>query len=168
MTVDLVEYVHLPAGSGLPSVSSKPRRVLVLIEQDVEAAWQEDVSRWIVESGCLFMMAWGRNCSSWDDSVDHAMLEKFNYDEVPDDHFVMTTWHDYEPLSGAFFFARMCAFHPTIGLPLLTILDIREEGRESAILALHEAERTGLLDDVPDDPRHLPFLERLKILLQMR
>lgn len=168
MSDETVEYVHLPAGSKLPLSVSQPRRVLVLIEQDVGQVWQDVVSRWIVDSGCLFMMAWGRKCSSWDDSVDHAKFEKFGYGEVPDDKFVMTTWHDNEPLSAAFFFARMCAFHPTIAMPLLTILDIRDEPRKSAILALQEAESAGLLDDIPDDPRDLPFNERLKILMRKR
>ncbi len=145
MIGDIVEYVHLPAGSALPTTSPQPRRVLVLIEQDVDSGWQETVSRWIVASGCLYMMAWGRNCSSWDDSVDHAVLEKFNYQDIPEDDFVMTTWHDHEPLSGAFFFARLCAFHPTIEMPLLTIVDIRDQAREPAILALHRAEGAGLL-----------------------
>lgn len=168
MSDEIVEYIHLAAGSELPKTVSTPRRVLVLIEQDVERDWQDAVSRWIVDSGCLFMMAWGRECSSWDDSVDHAKFEKFGYDDVSDDNFVMTTWHEHEPLSSAFFFARMCAFHPTRAMPLLTILDIRDEPRESAILALHEAESAGLLEDIPDDPRDLPFRERLKILMRKR
>lgn len=168
MNVGRVEYIHLPAGSPLPATSTQPRRVMVLIEEEVEPAWQEAVSRWIVESGCLSMMAWGQECSAWDDSVDYANLEQFNYGEIPDEEFVMTSWHEDEPLNEVFFFARMCAFHPTIDLPLLTILDIRKEARETAILSLHEAESSGLLDNILDDPRDLPFRERLKILLRMR
>lgn len=166
MSNEIAEYIHLPAGAELPSTSNKPRRVLVLVEQDVDTEWQDAVSRWIVDSGCLFMMALGRKCSTWDDSVDHAKFEKYGYGELSDDKFVMTTWHENEPLSGAFFFARMCAFHPTVAMPLLTIVDIRHEARRSAILALHEAEGAGLLEDIPDDPRDLPFKERLKILMR--
>jgi hypothetical protein len=114
------------------------------------------------------MMAWGRKCSSWDDSVDHANLERFDYSEIPDEDFVMTTWHENEPLCDVFFHARMCAFHPTIAMPVLTILDIRDKARESAILSLHDAESCGLLEDTREDPSYLPFRQRLKILLRKR
>lgn len=163
-----VEYIHLPAGAVLPETCSKLRRVVILIEEKVDPAWQDAVSRWIVGSGCLYMMAWGRDCSSWDDSVDHANLARFDYGDVPDDEFVMTTWHDKEPLHEVFFHARMCAFHPTIEMPLLTILDVREDARESAILALHQAVKSGLLDDTRDDPRYLPIWERMKILMKIQ
>lgn len=166
MGEEVVEYVHLPAGSDLPEIEHQARRIMVLIEQECEADWQNKVSDWIVESGCLYMMAWGRGCSSWDDSVDHAMLRKAGYAEISDDHFVMTTWHEDEPLHEVFFFARMCAFHPEIALPTLTIVDIRAEARETAILALHEAESAGLLEDAFENPRHLSFAQRLKILLK--
>ena len=168
MSGEVVEYVHLPSGLALPSLLAKPRRIMVLIEQNVAPEWQDAVSKRIIESGCLYMMAWGQNCSSWDDSVDHANLERFDYGDVPEEDFVMTTWHENEALCEVFFFARVCAFHPTIALPVLTILDIREEPRESAILALHEAERCGLLEDVPEDPRSLPLRERFKILLRLQ
>ena len=165
---EVLEYLHLPAGSPLPETISTPRRVIVLVEQDVSDEWQDAVSAWIVESGCLYMMAWGQDCVSWDDSVDHANLRKFGFQDMPDDHFVMTTWHENEPLHEVFFHARCCAFHPTISLPHLTILDIRERARESEILALHRAESAGLLEDAFQDPNYLPFKDRLKILLRTR
>lgn len=168
MISERVEYVHLPAGSPLPTLSNEPRRTIVLIAQDVEMRWQDAVSDWIVESGCLYMMAWGWKCITWDDSVDHATLRRFEYGEVPDEHFVMTTWHANEPLCEVFFYARMCAFHPTVPLPLLTIVDIHSQPREPAIRALHYAEKSELLEDVPEDPRLLPLRERMKILLRRK
>lgn len=165
--IERVEYIHLPAGTSLAPVVPVPRRVIVLIEQEVEPKWQDEISRWIIESGCLYMMAWGLDCSKWDDSVDRANLERFDYD-IPDEQFVMTTWHADEPLHEVFFFARMCAFHPTISLPTLTILDIRPESREASIRSLHEAESAGLLEDTFEDPRDLRFLDRLKILMRMK
>lgn len=168
MTSERVEYVHLPAGSDLPNVLSEPRRTIVLIGEEVDAVWQGAVSKWIVESGCLYMMAWGHDCITWDDSVDHATLQKFDYGEVPEDSFVMTTRHDRDPLYEVFFYARVCAFHPTISLPLLTIVDITSVSREEAICSLYFAEKSGLLGDIPEDPRYLPFRDRLKMLLGKR
>ena len=88
-----VEYIHLPAGSVLPPLEPSLRRVIVIVEQDVNRQWQDDVSEWIVDSGCLYIMAWGRDCSSWDDSVDWANLKRIDGAERADDNHVMTTWH---------------------------------------------------------------------------
>jgi len=102
----------------------KPFRSVVIIEEDVTAEWREAVSKWLVESGCLYMMAWGKDCSYWDDSVDHASLEGFNYGEVPEDKFVMTTWHENEPLEDVFFFSKNNGFHPTVELENTLLLHI--------------------------------------------
>jgi hypothetical protein len=130
-------YIHLPVGSCPPRMESSPNRTVVVIEQDVSPEWQAQISRWIVGSGCLFMMAWGKDCSSWDDSVDHANLEDFNYGEIPDDRFVMTTWHDDEPIEEAFWFCRYTAFHPDVELPYAYIVDISPAPRGDELLAMY-------------------------------
>ncbi len=77
------------------------------------------------------MMAWGKECTLWDDSVVHANLKLFGYEDIPDDHFVMTTWHEAEPLSEVLWFAKHAAFHPTIALEHTLLLHIssRDESR---------------------------------------
>ena len=82
------------------------------------------------------MMAWGVECSSWDDSVDHANLEKFGFAEIPDDHFVMTTWHDREPVTEVFWFAKHNAYHPTKMLERTAILHIADRENEHELLRL--------------------------------
>lgn len=54
------------------------------------------------------MMAWGKGCSSWDDSVDLANILKFD-GEIPDNHLVTTTWHENESLSDVFWFCKYTA-----------------------------------------------------------
>jgi hypothetical protein len=127
-------YIHLPAGSHPPEIKRSPNRTVVVIEQEVSPEWQAQVSKWIVDSGCLFMMAWDKDCSSWDDSVDYANLEEFDYGEIPDDRFVMTTWHDNEPIEDAFWFCRYCAFHPEIELMNAYIVHISDAPREEELL----------------------------------
>ena len=89
-----------------PYAGPRPFAAVVAIEMPVDPSWQRDMSKWIVESGCLYMMAWGLDCSSWDDSVDFANLEIFDYGAVPDDKHVMTTWHRDETLLEVFDFAK--------------------------------------------------------------
>lgn len=124
--------------------------------------WQDAVSEWIVESGCLYMMAWGRDCSSWDDSVDYANLRQIGSDELTDENHVMTTWHEDEPLSEVFFFNQMCAWHPTMDLPLVTILDINVDDRREKILSAYDDQRASLDIDESEEPRPPGLVDRIK------
>lgn len=132
-------YIHLPPNESLPELSVAPFRAVVVIEEQVDPDWQALVSEWLVRSGCLFMMAWGLNCSSWDDSVDYANLEKFDYGDIPDDKFVMTTWHEDEPLSEVFWFAANAAWHDYIDDGPTLLIDISAGGRQREILATYRA-----------------------------
>jgi hypothetical protein len=146
---DELVYVHLPAGSELPDIKPEPCRVIVVIDQQVSVEWQEKVSEWIVAVGCLYMMAWGLKCSSWDDSVDWTNREAFNCEEISDDNFVMTTWHENVPLDEAFVHCRLCAFHPTIDLPKVIVLDITSEARAAELMDRYRR----ALDDLEDVPK---------------
>jgi len=77
------------------------------------------------------MMAWGRECSRWDDAVDDANLARFEYGEVPEDQCVMTTWHEDETLSELFWFAKALANHPTVPLNHTVLLHIAPNGAET-------------------------------------
>lgn len=59
---------------------------------------QTRISKWIVESQARYAVCVGYECSTWDDSIDFALLEKFQYGKVPDEHFVMTSWHENESI----------------------------------------------------------------------
>ena len=111
--------------------------MVVVVEAEVSPDWQSIVSNWIVGSGCLYMMAWGVECSSWDDSVDIANLEEFKFGEIPEDRFVMTTWHADEPLAEVFWFSKNNAFHPTVELQRTVLLHISAENREHELLAAY-------------------------------
>ena len=128
-------YVHLPAGQSPPPLEGhRPFKAALVIEQPVTDEWQSLVSEWLVRSGCLYMMAWGRDCSSWDDSVDYANLLAFDFGEAPNDAFVMTTWHEDEPLTEALRFAAHSAVHPTVALDRTIIIHISAEERRAELL----------------------------------
>ena len=92
-------YIRLDPRCSTPADAlSSPYRAMLAIESHVSPDWQAKISKWLVHTGCLYMMIWGRECSSWDDSVDLANLEDFGFGEIPDDKFVMTTWNEDEPL----------------------------------------------------------------------
>jgi len=107
----LSQYLHIKPETALPDIGAlAPFRAVVIVEAVVSPEWQSLVSDWLVRSGCLYMMAWGTNCSSWDDSVDMANVQQFDCGEIPEDGFVMTTWHEKEPLGEVFWFAKNMPF----------------------------------------------------------
>ncbi len=126
----MLEYLRITDEGALPDLSRlKPCKAVVIVETNVSTNRQAIVSKWLVSTGCLYMMAWGRECSSWDDSVDLANLEEFSYGEIPDEAFVMTTWHESEPLEEVFWFAKNVAFHTESELENTLILHIGESDK---------------------------------------
>ncbi|HEX9145535.1 MAG TPA: hypothetical protein VGA09_14775, partial [Candidatus Binatia bacterium] len=84
-----ITYIHLDPESTLPEITKEPTRVVVIVEAKVSPEWQSLVSDWIVRIGGLYMMAWGRDCSTWDDSVDWANIDKYGDVPIPEDAFVV-------------------------------------------------------------------------------
>jgi hypothetical protein len=133
-----VKYIRLESGDALPDIGGlQPFKAIVVIEDDVSQIWQWDVSRWLVNSGCRYMMAWGKECSAWVEAVDEANLEAFNYD-VPEEQVVITTRHEDEELDEVFWFARHRAHHPAHELRNTLILHISGEDKQIDLENLYE------------------------------
>lgn len=127
-------YLHLSPGQEPPNLTAGPFRAIIIADQAVSESWLDRVAKWIVDSGCLYVVAWGVDCETWHDSVDWAVLEVFDYGEIPDERFIMTTWHNDEPMSEAFWFAGHCAFHPDVELPETLILHVASEAKAADML----------------------------------
>ena len=136
--MDAVSYLHLSPGQSPPDLTVGAFRAIVVVDEPVADEWRNLISDWLVSSGCLYTMAWGRDCSLWDDSVDHANLAAFDYGDVPDDRFVMTTWHENEPLSEALWFAAHGATHPDVELTRTLIVHISQAERRAQLLAAYQ------------------------------
>ncbi|QBB72302.1 hypothetical protein ELE36_19075 [Pseudolysobacter antarcticus] len=108
-----------------------------MIEEKVTPQWRIIASEWLVKSGCLYMLAWGDECSLWDDLVDIANLEEFGYSEIPDEAFVMTTWHESQTLEEVFRFTKGFAIHPHVELKRTLILHIAESDMQTAFLQMY-------------------------------
>ena len=115
MSIKESMYIRILNDDPLPDLSYlKPFKAVVIIEELVSTSYQDHVSRWLVDQGCRFMCAWGLKCSEWDDSVDYANIEQFDHGEIPEQEFVMTTWHEDEELSEVFAFAKFLMPEQTI------------------------------------------------------
>lgn len=127
MQTESVKYLHLPPDAGLPELAGMHRfKAILAIEAEVSQTWQWDVSRWLVSSGCRYMLAWGKECGSWGESVEEANLERFNYEDIPENEVVMTTWHEDEDLEEVFWFAKNRAKHPVLDLSETLIIHISD------------------------------------------
>ena len=130
-----VRYIHIAPDTQLPQLEVRaPFRAVVIAEVACSPFWQSRVSEWLVTSGCLFMMAWGENCSSWDDSVDIANLERFGYENIPDSQSIMTTWHENESLAEMFSFSKNNSNHPTEAIQSVVLVHIAARERQSELL----------------------------------
>jgi hypothetical protein len=88
------------------------------------------------EKRMLYVVAWGVECEEWHDTVDWTNIEEFEFGEIPDDRFVMTTWHTDEPLSEALWFAGQCADHPHVELTDTILVHIANAARRTEMVVL--------------------------------
>ena len=138
--IEPVEYVHLPPQSPLPArVIARPFRAVLILEGEVEAIWQRQVSRWLVQSGCLYALSVGAGCGAWETAIDEAHLEQFDFDDITPDPFVITTSHPYESLSEVFGFAKHVAFHPAAPLSTTVLLHVGAVPNEMVWLEAYAA-----------------------------
>ena len=143
MTSDPITYLRISEREALPSIDRfGPFRAVVVLDGEYSDAWQDEVSKWLVDGGCLYMMAWGPDCSSWDDSVDLAQIRKFLPDEAPEEDFVLTTWHDDEPLEEVFWFSQFCAYDPYDLINNTLIVHVGRSNRRDEFLVLFEQSKT--------------------------
>ena len=103
-----------------------------------EADSPEFVSEWLIRSGCLYMLAWGVDCSLWDDSVDEANLTVCG-GSIPDEKFAYTTWHVSEPLEDVFWFAEHGAWHPDVDIQSTVLLHVAVEPRQRELMDAYVA-----------------------------
>jgi hypothetical protein len=123
----------------LPDISDlAPFKAVVVLNASYPSDWQDEVSKWLVTSGCLYMMAWGADSTTWDDSVDWAVRETYPGEDTPDDKFVMTTWHDDESLEEVFWYAQFNGnfSYNDVELVNALILDISNEDRKGEMISL--------------------------------
>lgn len=133
-----VKYLQLSSGDALPVIDHlSPFMAIVLVEEDVEEMWQWEVCRWLVASGCRFMLAWGRDAAGWSEAVDDAASEAHDYEDVADELSVMTTAHDDDEMEEVFWYAKRRAVHRALTLGTTMIIHIADDSREEDVRALY-------------------------------
>jgi len=135
-----MQYLRVePERTLSPYQGKRPFRAVVVVEDTVSPEWRATASKWLVESGCLYMLAWGHECSAWDDAVDYASLAISGVGDVPESHFVMTTWHEKESLSEVFWFAKTCAVNYEVEIIETLLFHVSLTDREQEYTKLFDA-----------------------------
>jgi hypothetical protein len=135
-----MKYLQLTPSDKLPDLSGfRPCKVVVIAEMAVDADQQSRISQWLVDSGCLYMMAWGSDSTSWEESVQLANRKAFDTPEIPDQSLIITTGHEEEPLKDVFWFGKYTATHACFKLENLLILHLANIERELELSAEYAA-----------------------------
>lgn len=134
MQKKILTYLQLPPGSEAPKLDHlSPFLAILLAEEEADELWQAEISRWLVASGCRYVLAWGKDCEAWRDMVEDAALEAFDYEDVPEEHKLIATSHEDEEREEVFWFAKHRAVHPNHAFKATVILDISLHGRKDEI-----------------------------------
>jgi hypothetical protein len=80
--------------------------LLVITDPAITNYERDAVSKEVVQQGCRYAVCTGYQCCRWDDSIDFAFLATSPDFSPPDEKFVMTTWHEEEPLEDVAHYIR--------------------------------------------------------------
>jgi hypothetical protein len=125
-------YFHLPHGSSLPAIGPAPFKALLIAESIVGDDWRGNVCEWLARNGCRYFLAWGQDCELWHDVMDETAVAFFGGDDG--ENFIMTTWHEDEPLAEAMWFSVHHAEHPTVTFKGFVIVHVTPHARGDEIL----------------------------------
>lgn len=136
----MVRYLNVePTQSSFTCEGKCPYLAVVISERTVSESQRWEIARGLCETGCRYMMAWGPDCSLWDDAVDHANLAQFGFGPVPTRSSVVTTWHEDESLDEVFCFAKHHAMHPDLQLGDTLLLHFGDKCAGPELLRRFEA-----------------------------
>ncbi len=127
-----LHYLHIGHSAELPDISHHaPFKAVVCVEDAPGIEKQREISEWLVTTGCRYVVACGKDCGSWCDSVRKANLAMHDIDTMDERDFVMTTGHPHEPLRAVFRYAKNAAKHPKMKLESCVVLHLGEQNRSA-------------------------------------
>lgn len=120
-----MRYINIHRLTELPDISSlAPFKAVISIEEQISAERQAEISAWLVDMGCRYVMTRGESCDSWSKSVREANLAVFDLYSMSAGDFVITTAHRFESLKSVFWYAKKVATHPEIDFKECVIIHL--------------------------------------------
>ncbi|MEM9840670.1 MAG: hypothetical protein AAF830_16155 [Pseudomonadota bacterium] len=135
-------YLHLKAGEALPLSPFDGEYICVLIlEESASSDWRSEVSDWLVDTGCINVMAWGSSSSSWRDSISDGCLDDEDPTDLAEADAPLVTWYDDETLEEVFRQAKQNLMHPGADNAAVLLLDVSPVVRFKDMLDRFDAAR---------------------------
>lgn len=107
------KYFHFHPDADLPVLEGlRAFKTILVADVEVQETTMWDISRWLIASGSLYVLVWGKDSEQWREAVEDAALEAVNYEDVAEQHRVLVTAHEDDDLEEVFWFARHRASHP--------------------------------------------------------
>lgn len=126
-----MKYIQLGEHGHLPGISDfAPFRAVLAVEDSVSRERRQQVSRWLVAMGGVYVMICGSDCESWQDSIREANLERVPLDDMQPQQFVMITTHLHEKLRSVFRHAKKYARHTHVKTENIVTVHIAHRNRE--------------------------------------
>lgn len=133
-----MRYVHISHQTELPDISDcAPFKAVVVADYAVGRDRRAEISAWLVEMGCRYLMSYGEGCESWSDSMRAANLEAYDIDRMSPRDFVMTTSHPTEPMRWVLWFAKEAAKHPENSFKEVVMLHFADRDRSTEFHAMY-------------------------------
>lgn len=127
-----MRYININEHAKLPDVSSHaPFKALLAADGPVSASVRNTISKWLVENGCRYVVAWGAESAAWIDAVRTANLDGADLETLHPRDFIMVTSHRYESLRRVAGFAAKGARHPEHTLDELLVVDLDRRNRST-------------------------------------
>lgn len=134
-----MRYMHIENGTALPDISAyAPFKAVIVAEFPVSAERRSEISAWLLDMGCRYLMSSGEDCESWSDSMRRANLQAYDIDRMSPSDFVMTTSHTREPVRSVLWFAKKMASHPENAFKELVVLHLAAENRSGEFEVMYQ------------------------------
>ncbi len=134
-----MEYLQLFEDTNLPAVKHfAPFKAVIAIEDVSSHARQIEISNWLVETGCRYVMVCGADCRSWEESIRRANLDQVDINEMEPRDFVMITTHRHEKLRSVFWHAKKHALHTHVKFENILTIHLGQQNRSVEYLAIFD------------------------------
>lgn len=135
----MIRYLHLDTANAVPPVQAhQPFKAVVIGDRPTAPDLRTAMCAWLNAAGCLYLMAWGTDARAWQEGVNLANLQAWDFGTIPDNRLIISTAHEQEELSEVFWFAKYTAMHPCATLDDVWLVHCAAAGRQTEIVELYE------------------------------
>ena len=105
--------------------------ILLVITSPLVSVGQRDrITSDIISSRCQYALTFGHDCEVWHDLIDEICVG----DGAPKDRFLMTTWHDDEPIEDVIDFLWWNTSYEEFESERLAVVIIGDDGKLETVI----------------------------------